>query len=617
MRYLFLLFLISYYSCQSQVNFNANLQIPDYNGEFGFGSNFGYYPFIDQELADLAAGNPEKGITGAAVTTIRPSLPEIFLEQWGYDIRHDAFAHYEQIGLKNIVAFIGYPSEAHRDNTFYCDEESSRMFDNMYEPIWDNGENGTPVNDNNYLALYLYKTIQNYGDQVRIWEIWNEPDFDTGGNAWKPSTMEGNWWHNVPAPCEYALKAPVYHYIRMLRVCYEVIKTYDPQDFVAVGGLGYPSFLDVILRYSDNPDGGAVNAQYPLKGGAYFDMLSFHSYPHIDGSLREWSNDINGFVYHRNSDRAAQGVIDNKERFETVLTDHGYGTTFPRKPWIITECNIPRREYGEYIGSDEAQRNFIIKSLVKVQQAGILQFHIYQLAETKSVETATNEFELMGLYAVMDPTDLKKQRLTPAGVAFRTTSLLLDGYKYDRQGTMDLELPEGVGGVAFKKNQDRRYVLWAITTKDKNENATAVYSLPEGLNTPYFKVMKWDWSETGFSTILSSNELSLHGDPVFVQPVQPGDPDFEVPARGEVVVFPNPASGTVNVQFNLAEITDTEISLLDMEGKLVKVVLVDTELSPGFYQKTCYLLPIADGIYFLKIKFNNTVKYQKIMNISK
>ena len=95
----------------------------------------------------------------------------------------------------------------------------------------------------------------------------------------------GNWWENNPDPCDYKLRAPIFHYIRTLRISYEVIKSIAPDDYVCIAGLGFDSFLDALLRNTDNPDDGKVTAEYPLGAGAYFDVVGFHVYPHIDLSL--------------------------------------------------------------------------------------------------------------------------------------------------------------------------------------------------------------------------------------------------------------------------------------------------------------------------------------------
>ena len=97
-----------------------------------------------------------------------------------------------------------------------------------------------------------------------------------------------------------------------------MIKSVDPDAYVTVAGTGFPSFLDAILRNTDNPEDGSVTAEYPLGGGAYFDVMGFHSYPAIDGSLREWNNDIPGFEYYRHSDAAAEGIVKRQAKFQSV-----------------------------------------------------------------------------------------------------------------------------------------------------------------------------------------------------------------------------------------------------------------------------------------------------------
>ncbi|MDR2680364.1 MAG: hypothetical protein LBC47_06095, partial [Tannerella sp.] len=252
---------------------NANETVNPYTGYFRYGSNMGYVNgnWLDQDVADVLVGSQEKNLEGVGVNSLRPALPESFLEDWSYDIRTDAFEYYEHIGAVHNVVFIGdSPSDQHRDETVYSSGTPSESFKNLYEPVWDNGENGTPVNDNNFYALYVYKTVQEYGKNVKFWEIKNEPDFTYG-----VAETDG-WWNRDPEPRLLEnWHAPVQHYVRLLRVSYEVIKHVDPDAFVCVGGIGYASFLDAVLRNTDNPDGGKVTPEYPCGGGAWFDCLSF------------------------------------------------------------------------------------------------------------------------------------------------------------------------------------------------------------------------------------------------------------------------------------------------------------------------------------------------------
>jgi hypothetical protein len=489
----------------------ANDFVPIYTGDFGFGSNMGYYPpHNDEQIADFAAA--------IGVKTMRPALFEHFLDYWGYDIRIAAFKHYEALGMKDNVCFLGYPSKEHRDNKIYCGKDSSAMFANMYEPIWDKGENGTPVNDKNYYAVYVYKTVKTYGKWVKFWEIWNEPDYATTFKTEMAPGLPGAWWNTNPDPCEYALHAPIQHYIRMLRISYEVIKSIDPNAYVALGGIGFPSFLDILLRQSDNPNGGSKTPQYPLNGGAYFDVVSYHVYPHIDNSVREWSDKINGFQHFRHSDRAVNGVFKKKKNFEEVLNKYGYnGKTYPKKEFIITESNIPAKEKGEFMGSYEAQRNFLIKALVKAHVNNLLQFHTYSIGEIVAEAKMENEFDLMGMYYPLTGTLVKNCRPTQQGFANKTVSALLSGHVYDSVETKRLNLPTDVDGAAFRQKTDgaMTYCLWAKTKIDRSEQTSAVYVFPETLGMKRVQCMDWQFSATGIVQAINSKSIQLTGAPTF------------------------------------------------------------------------------------------------------
>ena len=85
-----------------------------------------------------------------------------------------------------------------------------------------------------------------------------------------------------------------------------------------------------------------------------------------------------------NSDAAANSIASLKESFQNVLTKYGYnGTKNAYKDFIITECNIPRKSIDGYIGSDEAQRNFLIKAAVIAQKSNINGLYIYSAADTQ------------------------------------------------------------------------------------------------------------------------------------------------------------------------------------------------------------------------------------------
>jgi len=195
----------------AQVTYTANDQVAEYVENFRVGINPGYNgtQWTDENLAVLAAGSPALDVPGVGMKNFRVSLPEAFLDQWGYDIRVSAFEYYASLGMDKHTIFLQEPTNEHRSQESYCEDSQSHLWENMYLPIWDDGANGTPVNDENYAALYIYRTVSEYKDFVKFWEIMNEPDFDYSGNGWKESGEEGNWWENVPDPCDYKLQAPV------------------------------------------------------------------------------------------------------------------------------------------------------------------------------------------------------------------------------------------------------------------------------------------------------------------------------------------------------------------------------------------------------------------------
>ncbi len=504
----------------AQVPYTANDFILPYEGVFRPGANPGSTPpWTDEQLADIAAGNPELGIEGIGVKAFRPLLSDDFVETYGKDFKLETYAHYDRLGLKDNTMMVGFPSEGHRDQGFYCPSSQSELFAGMYEPIWDNGENGTPYNDNNYYAAYLYEIATRYKDYVQFWEIWNEPGFDyTGALGWFPRGAEGNWWDNNPDPCDYKLRAPIFHYVRLLRISYDVIKTVDSDAFVTLSGVGYPSFLDAILRNTDNPIDGSVTDEYPLKGGSYFDVMGFHSYPHFDGSVKVWSDEVNGFVYSRHSDAAAEGLSKSQGIFQEVLDEYGYdGNTYPDKHWIITECNIPRRQFSDFIGSELSQRNFLMKAYAECIISDILQLHVFTLGEEGVEDEALGEFELMGMFQHLEDADVNYPIVNEEGIGYKTTSELLFGKTYDPIKTAELQLPDNVKAIAMHDENGRyTYMMWAKTLVDRSEEGTASYSFPANIGTDQYLTRQWDYSQTRSEELIANNNIELTTTPIFL-----------------------------------------------------------------------------------------------------
>lgn len=512
----------------------ANDYIRPYTENFQYGANLGYYnaAWSDEVLAATA-----QGLGGH---TLRPTLPEDFVERYGYSIRASTFNSYVgTYGMRELTCFVEGPSAAHRDMTRFPNTDGpSKLFANLYEPIWNSDGS---VNANNYYAIYLFKLQQIYGDKVRFWEVVNEPDFTSN-----QADMDA-WRTRAPQPGELVnLQAPIYHYIRMLRISYEVLKKYHPEAYITTGGVGYSQFVDALLRYTDNPNGGTVTAQYPQKAGAYLDALSFHSYPAY--KLHYWDTSIGGFRYSRTSDYAAEMVMADRDSMAAALSRHGYGTTYPAKYLLMSETNIGRRTSDDRTGSDDMQRNFGIKTLVLAQKNNIRQVYLYQLGESVNAPvpgtsvSGEDELALMGLFENLKRDAPGAQKITQLGQAFATTSKLLYGWSYDAARTAALALPATLNGAAFSKDGAYTYVLWAKALYDTSEYASATYSFPAAWRLANLQRYDWNYAATATQTTVAAQGIALSGTPVFLR---------SSAASSLAVASISPASGVVGATVTL------------------------------------------------------------------
>lgn len=110
---------------------------------------------------------------------------------------------------------------------------------------------------------------------VKLWELWNEPDVDTAG---QPSNEPFGCWGNLADPYFGGR-----YYAEMLKTAYPRIKQADPNAEVLLGGL----LLDCAPGFSPC-GGGPTSANFfegilIAGGGAAFDGVSFHAYDFMTG----------------------------------------------------------------------------------------------------------------------------------------------------------------------------------------------------------------------------------------------------------------------------------------------------------------------------------------------
>ncbi len=426
-----------------------------------------------------------------------------------------------------------------------------------------------------------------------------------------PGDPAGNWWDRDPDPCESILRAPIQHYIRTLRISWEIIKTLAPDDYVVVAGVGFESFLDAILRNTDNPNGGAITEDFPLRGGAYFDVMGFHTYPDIDGSVREYNSQIEGFEYFRHSDRAADGVARRQNNYQAILDNYGFdGTTYPEKEWIITEFNVPRVQFNpnSMSGGDELQRNYIVKALVQAAELDIHQIHAYTLGDKLPESQAGTEFDLLGFYKHLPDAYPNNVQMNPVGVSYKTAADLIFGTEYDAAQTAAMNLPSNVDGAAFRKsNGEYVYVLWAVTMTDQSEVANATYSFPSSIGMGQLFRREWNYSQTGQTNPISMQNIALTGSPIFLTEtanattLENGIVIFNDATHLSVKnIYPNPAVDYIELLVQNTESMPVTIDIYDGLGSLQ--IRKDVELIRGFNKVNFDIEDLPTGMYHIHIQ---------------
>lgn len=416
-------------------------------GPFRYGVNFGH--------PNPSWGDPDDAFLSAeaGANSARLKLPETHLETWGYDIEVGDMKSYANLGMGEHIAFLTVPTAAHSTAPQGIPAWELEYYapTNLYEPIF---QQDGKINPNNYWASYVYRTVDTYKTWVRVWEVWNEPD-------WIPDWQTSLKWETDPPTKDELVRfhGSIFDYVRMLRVSFEAAKAADPQAKIALGGIGYPSFLGALLRYTDNPSGGAKSAEYPETGGKYFDVVSFHYYPVFGPG---------------SSDEGAAGFVDLRSQLAKRLSDAGV----QGKAFVVTETGAPHIAVGGAPGGAEYAPNYLAKAMVLGQAAGIERIDWFCMSDGKPVGASTNSFDYMGLYLDVSKLGQTSEAVrTESGRAYRTLGTLLEGARIDFSATDALALPVAANGKAFQLPDMRHaYVLWAKTV-GMSETASATYSI--------------------------------------------------------------------------------------------------------------------------------------------
>ena len=475
-------------TAETGTNRGAYLITPDSNNlEYRQGYGFGYSGngWDDEKTAYLS--------TQAGYDGQRKQFPENHFAIWGYGIELDDVQTNTKLGILDIVGYLANPTPGHSSNASNLPQFCYPA--NLYEPIW--LEDGS-VNPNNYWAAYVNKTVGIYKDYVKIWEVWNEPDYTKNYGA------VSDWATNPPKPKDLVYwYGTIFEYIRLQRISYEVAKKIDPNCWVATGGLGYPEFLDAIMRYTDNPDGGKVTDEYPAYGGAYFDCDTYHQYPQYGTTDIETGEEYNDI----GSDMLAKKVVILKKSHHFITKKYGFGAKYPDKIFINTETGYTSDNTEQ---SELVRRNWIIKMALYQIEYDVKQIH--QL-------TLTGDFSNVGKYVSIEEGAKHIKSSSKARVLLKKMNLGKYVFVSDKTASFRKSLPEGLTGIVLKRKFPKvtgeayyykyLYSVWVNCLKEEVAGEVKVnLSLP-------FDPLVLDWQENK-KQMTKSDIFTVTNTPIFL-----------------------------------------------------------------------------------------------------
>jgi hypothetical protein len=192
---------------------------------------------------------------------------------------------------------------------------------------------------NNYWGSYVYTVVSHYGDRVKHWEMWNEPEWDY---FWTGSSTD---------------------YAQLLKVGYQATKAACPDCTVLFGGLHYwanPSYYRWVLNQI-NADPAAPANNY------FFDALSVHLYVRSSSIYNEIDNIRSGMSTYNVGDHPIW------------LTETGVPV------WDDSSADPDPSKYDYAARQDEAAA-YVIQSYANAWAVGVERYFFFRTHDSDMTE---------------------------------------------------------------------------------------------------------------------------------------------------------------------------------------------------------------------------------------
>lgn len=151
---------------------------------------------------------------------------------------------------------------------------------------------------------------------------------------------------------------------------------------------------------------------------------------------------------------------------------------------------------------------------------------------------------------------------------------------------------------------------WKIIGNSENfEFSGKEFELPElsqGLYTLYC-------SKT-FEGITSTVSTTVKSDVIKSTSINKNPKESLFEEENEIIsAFPNPSQGDVTFSFKVLNKTNVNLSIIDINGAIVKSVYINRFFEPGNYSETINLSGLNSGFYFYKYESDNYRKTEKLL----
>jgi hypothetical protein len=406
------------------------------------------------------------------------------------------------------------------------------------------------INSANLWAMYCADVATSVGANYTNYEIGNEPDFTFSSNAYTPASQPGyattSWQTNEPVPNDLPnMNDSLERYVLLCKVANQVIKHIRPTAKIFTGGLGYAWFFQWFLRKG---------------GGQWVDGISFHAYPFYYSCYCVWNGaNCSGNALdsgrHRHSDFVAHLADSLMNSFRIIETNESQ----THLPMITTETAIGRWSNpgnssalafpnNKQYGSSAYQRNFYMKSTLKMMQDTLKILYLYALGEfadsgqvsgTDMLGQAINYFSGMGAYKNLEKATELTATQTPEGTAELTMHNLLHNYTINH--TPISFLVAGTDGVELDSSVNKIYVVWAKTTIDTVESASGTVNLPAGQS-----YTGYDPNQNNLGTFTGSTAVNANPIIFIQQPGATAPPTVSAGANQNITTTSTSVTGTAS-----------------------------------------------------------------------